>query len=362
MAPVRLPPVTTANVSFPAPPVSVPKLVNVRLWPVSSTVPLSAPLMVQVVGPARLLVSVPLAALVMLSMAVKLLTPTLEVPLNPLALSALRLTVATPRAESTRLSDPVPPLMVVTEPAAPNVNVSPLLSAFRVLNPAYVSACALFVTVPLLAPLIAQAVALPRPLVRVPPAALVMLSMAVNVPVMPTEEVPLYPLPVPDEVRATVAAAKADRSRLSDPVPPLMVVTEPAAPNVNVSPLLSAFRVLNPAYVSACALFVTVPLLAPLIAQAVAVPRPLVRVPPAALVMLSMAVNVPVMPTEEVPLYPLPVPDEVRATVAAAKADRSRLSDPVPPLRVPMLPAAPNTKLSPLLSASSVPKLVYVNV
>src|SRR5579859_4789989 len=247
--------------------------------------------MFQVVAPVRLLCRMLGSFAVMASMLVKLVTPTVEVPLNPLALSAVRFTVAAAKADRLMLSDPLLPLMVVIEPAAPNVNVSPPVPAVRLVMPVNVYA---------------------TPPVTEPPSMLLM-------------------------VQAFAAASVA--VRLSDPPP---------------------VRMVNPAKLRVCPLFTSVSL-APTF-HAAALPIPFCNVPPAALVMLSMLLNVPVMPTEEVPLYPLPVPDEVRATVAAAKADRSRLSDPVPPLRVPMLPAAPNTKLSPLLSASSVPKLVYVNV
>src|SRR4051812_12507030 len=147
--------------------------------------------MVQAVAPGRLDDNVPPAALVMLSMLVKLVVPTDEVPPKPLAAEDVRLTVAAARADRSRLSEPPPPLMLVTEPEAPKVKLSPLASPFRVLKPAKVSTWAALVTVPPLLALMAQAVAPVRLEDSVPPAALVMLSMLVKPVGTPTVEVPL---------------------------------------------------------------------------------------------------------------------------------------------------------------------------
>src|SRR5690242_20243501 len=291
MAPVRLPPVFTLNVSSPAPPVRVPNPPNARSWPPTFTSPLSGPLMSQVTAPANPLVSVLASFAVMLSMLVKFVAPLVEVPLYPFAPDAVRFTVAAARPLVSMLSDPVPPLTLLSAPVPVNVKLSPPVPAVRLLMPVYVNAmppvteppftvlmaqafaaasCANRLSVPppvrvlnplnvrvcppftrvFDAPPTFQVAALPMPFCSVPLALLVMLSMLVKF-AGPTVEVPPNPF-APDAVRFTVAAAARPLvSMLSDPVPPLTLLSAPVPVNVKLSPPVPAVRLLMPVYVNA---------------------------------------------------------------------------------------------------------------
>src|SRR5690348_16547631 len=184
---------------------------------------------------------------------------------------------------------------------------------------------------------------------------------------------------------------------LSDPVPPLTLLSAPVPVNVKLSPPVPAVRLLMPVYVNAmppvteppftvlmaqafaaasCATRLSVPppvrvlnplnvrvcppftrvFDAPPTFQVAALPMPFCSVPPAALLRVSMALNVPFRPTLVVPLNPL-APDAVRFTVAAPKAVRSRMSVPVPPVR---LPTPENARLLQPLAYVRLPAFVPV--
>src|SRR5690242_178386 len=240
MAPVRLPPVFTLNVSSPAPPVRVPNPPNARSWPPTFTSPLSGPLMSQVTAPANPLVSVLASFAVMLSMLVKFVAPLVEVPLYPFAPDAVRFTVAAPRPLVSMLSDPVPPLTLLSAPVPVNVKLSPLLSPFRVLKLVNPNPNVLLVRLPAFAAVMLQAVApAARLLVRVPPSALLKISTAVTY-AGPAVEEPVSLL-TRRSADLTVAAPRPLVSMLSDPVPPLTLLSAPVPVNVKLSPLLSPF-------------------------------------------------------------------------------------------------------------------------
>src|SRR5690242_9598752 len=189
------------------------------------------------------------------------------------------------------LSDPVPPLTLLSAPVPVNVKLSPPVPAVRLLMPVYVNAmppvteppftvlmaqafaaasCATRLSVPppvrvlnplnvrvcppftrvFDAPPTFQVAALPMPFCSVPLALLVMLSMLVKF-AGPTVEVPPNPF-APDAVRFTVAAAARPLvSMLSDPVPPLTLLSAPVPVNVKLSPPVPAVRLLMPVYVNA---------------------------------------------------------------------------------------------------------------
>src|SRR5690348_1292578 len=240
------------------------------------------------------------------------------------------------------LSDPVPPLTLLSAPVPVNVKLSPPVPAVRLLMPVYVNAmppvteppftvlmaqafaaasCATRLSVPppvrvlnplnvrvcppftrvFDAPPTFQVAALPMPFCSVPLALLVMLSMLVKF-AGPTVEVPPNPF-APDAVRFTVAAAARPLvSMLSDPVPPLTLLSAPVPVNVKLSPLLSPFRVLKLVNPNPNVLLVRLPAFAAVMLQAVApAARLLVRVPPAALLKLLIAVKF-AGPTVEVPV------------------------------------------------------------